>query len=65
MVVVADAIRLFPLSSQGLEAGRLVKVVQNMATFPPVPQVQSAFCPGVGQFFTVFNSVTRLHLLCY
>jgi hypothetical protein len=30
-------------------------VVQIITAFPPVPQVQSAFCPGV----------TALHLLCW
>jgi hypothetical protein len=49
----AGAIRLFPPSYQGLAACRKGMVVQITTTFPSVPQVQSAFCPGV----------TGLHLL--
>ena len=46
----AGVIRLFPPSYWGLIAHRKAMVVQITTDFLPVPQVPSAFCPGVTGF---------------
>ena len=46
----AGAIRLFPPSRKGSAACRKSMVAQTTTTFPSVPQVRSAFGPGVTCF---------------